>query len=130
MRRSWFLIALLAIVLYGSAQQAQAQFGGYGAAAWTPSPQASYGPNGSVTGVLYPNGVYIGSGGYVPPGPIYGYGNMGYGGYGRPMPLGQALLTSAAIVAISNNNRGYYGGGYGYQPYGARGFRGGYHHHR
>lgn len=122
----------IGIILCGSAQQAKAQFGGYGAAAWTPSPQASYGPNGSVTGVLYPNGVYVGSGGYVPPGPIYGYGNMGYGGYGRPMPIGQALVTSAAIVALSN--RGYggygYGGGYGYQPYGARGFRGGYHHHR
>ncbi len=126
MRRFLFLIALLAIALSSSAQHAQAQFfGGYGAG-FTPSPQASYGPNGAVTGALYPNGVYVGSGGYVPPGPVYGYPMPAYGGmsYGyRPMPLGQAIATAAVITAVTN--RGY-GRGYPYQPYTGYGMRGGF----
>lgn len=133
MRRLLFLMALVAIALCSITEQASAQyFGGYGAG--SPSPQALYsGPNNANSGVLYPNGFVQGYG-YAAPPPMYnygGYGGMGYGGYGyQRMPLGQAIATAAVITAI--NNRGY-GGGYGYQSYNARGFRGGYgggfHHH-
>lgn len=128
---------MLAIIVCGNEQASAQYFGGYGAG-FTPSPQALYGPNGANTGALYPNG-YVQGYGYAPPQPMYnyGYGGMGYGGgYGyQRMSLGQAIVTSAAIVAISNSNRGYYGSGYGYQqPYNARGYRGGYggfhHYHR